>query len=832
MDKRQSITCKSCPFRGRRSADFYPLLTGSHDVMVIGTQATKKELADRKYFTGATGNFMEQVLSRVGYDTSKVYYTKAVKCLVPKEPKPSAPMLRKAINNCRVELFDEIRRVNPKIILAFGGLSVKVLFGEKETLKSYRGLATKSDLLGENSPYIITMSNPAVLMDAPGKYKEFIRILRYSYEVYSGKPVRATEDTVYHVMRNIVDVNVFKATLKKFAGDSIVPVGVDIETTGLDKRTEEYLTFGISYKKGESYVLARSALHLTNELTDIPYVAYVWHNFKFDVPFLQYKGYTARGDEDIMLGSYTLNEESGIHSLGVMSTVRLGAKEYKKEADVHIRNGGLDKVDEEVMYKRVAIDADYTLQLHHIIRPKISSNPMLENVYSEILLPGARFLGRVEDNGMPMDRRELEVMAENLQAQIDELEDEIYRITSPYWDVDEYMLDTKAKSANGTLRHPDGMNPGSTYQLAWLLYDKFKLKSSMRGGGRSTDDAHLKSLNKTPKFVPMILELRSLQKELSTYVKGFLNGLDENDRVHTSFTQHVASTGRLSSTKPNIQNIKKVMKKAVRAGKGRVIIEADYKAAELRLVAEITGCKFLKEVFIKNLDMHDEMASRIFGPHFTDMDRRKAKEVNFGIVYGLTADSIVEKYGVTVQEAKQIIEDWFREAPEVLEYIQSCKNAVRKGKALISLYGRHRRPGLVTKRNLVGLENEFRNFPIQSPCTDMDLISAIRLEKPLEELGAKIIDLVHDSIIVDAPNDPEIIKKIAYLMNKVMTTVPVETFNATVPFEVDVSVGLTWYEQVGIMSLGKWGKQVRDEDGEKHWIESEDMIYPDEIKEE
>jgi DNA polymerase-1 len=222
------------------------------------------------------------------------------------------------------------------------------------------------------------------------------------------------------------------------------------------------------------------------------------------------------------------------------------------------------------------------------------------------------------------------------------------------------------------------------------------------------------------------------------------------------------------------------------------LIEADYKGAELRVLAHMSGDEFLMNCFIEGRDLHSEVAIAFFGENFTHEDRMKAKTVNFGIPYGRTEFSLAEAFNMTRQEAQELINKWFARAPKAEKYLQNCADAVVEGRTLVTPFGRKRRFGLVSKDTLHGLQNEARNFTIQSVSSDLTLLSAMRCEDRIAELGGGILNLVHDSILVEVPDDDAVVECAIDAMKEAMENVPKIYLRAEVPFVAEFSTGYQW----------------------------------------
>jgi DNA polymerase-1 len=263
---------------------------------------------------------------------------------------------------------------------------------------------------------------------------------------------------------------------------------------------------------------------------------------------------------------------------------------------------------------------------------------------------------------------------------------------------------------------------------------------------------------------------------------------------------HGTVTGRLSSRKPNLQNIPRdsKIKNIFCAAPGNVLIEFDYKGAELRVLAYLSQDDFLRNVFLTGRDLHDEVAAFLFGQNFTKEQRVKAKNVNFGIAYGRTHYTIAEEFKMSEIEAKALLDEWFRRAPKAHKFLLECDGKAERGEVLVTPFGRKRRFGLISDVKVQELRNEARNFPIQSIASDLNLSAGRNMESEISALKGMIVNLVHDNTIVEVKDDPAIIKEAILVGTKHMVNAPKIYLNTDVPFEVEVKVGKVWGELKGV----------------------------------
>ena len=449
----------------------------------------------------------------------------------------------------------------------------------------------------------------------------------------------------------------------------------------------------------------------------------------------------------------------------------------------------------DALCERVAVDTDYTYQLFFILRDEVAKEPKLEKVYRDMLIPAANFLTRVEENGIFVDADYLHELDVRYTALLQKIKEEIQNVAAPFWDPESYKIATGAKSA------PAVFNPGSSQQMAWMIFDRLKLRPRIKKG-RSTDKDILKSIEKPPLLVTKVLEYRTVQKEHSTYVLGLLDARDVDGKVRTTFSLHIAATGRLTSKEPNIQNQPSAngvgnIRKCFLPSEGKILAEIDYSGAELRWLAVLSGDENLGKIFRSGRNLHVEVAKALFGEHYTKAQKLRAKALNFGIPYGRKAQSIAEEHNIPVAEAQQMMDDWFVAYPGAKKYLEWCDSQVVRGNYMESAFGRRRRFGLVSPASLDSLQNEARNFAIQSSSSDLLLWCAMDSEKDLlQKWNTKIVNLIHDSMLLEIPADPKTVAEVGRYCYKKMTEAPMKLFGIDLPFKADYEIGKNWSELV------------------------------------
>lgn len=787
-------------------------------LVIIGEYPNITELRAGQYFISRGADALERTLTKFGISDDDCYYTVAVPYLMSKKNKV-IPVSR--YQQERERLIREIKESGAKVVMPLGTMATSLLSGVK-SMTITKVLGNVIDIPELPDVKIIPNYHPALLLHSPGNYKVFQNVIDTVAQYYNGR-VRdpgVTNWTWVDTPEALIELT------EKI--NKLDYIGADIETSSLNTKQATIWNLGICVSKNECYVVTHELFVSDRELIKKLFqtkCTWVWHGGKYDTSVLYWNNFReARLDEDTMLLHYCMNETSGTHGLGICATVYLGADEYKSKM-----NSEFSAITDMEAYlrmktdlaERVAVDADYTYQLYENFKPQVANHPDWSKLYNKILMPGANFLREVEMRGLKVDVPYLESRVPHYEKQIADVLAMIEEAAAPYWDKEMYKAQTGAKTAG------DVFKPTSVKQLAWMVYDRLKLKPTDRGARkRGTGADVLESIPNPPEFILKILELRKVKKEYSTYVTSYLKCRDEQHIVHPTFNLHVTATGRLSCTDPNVQNVPSskpdVRDAFIPRGKNRILMEVDYSGAELRVLAYMSGDEALRKALVEG-DLHSEVAEGIFGPDFTKLQRGIAKTINFGIAYGRGAGDLSATFEVSKEEAQSWIDGWAAKYPKAWAYLQSCETAVRNGETLVTLYGRHRRLGLIHQGNFNDLSNEAKNFRIQSVSSDNTLLAAMKANKELEEkYDALIINLIHDSVLIDLPADPATVQAVATLMAETMINLPIEEYNCDVPFSSDVDIGVRWGSFVpydreqGTVECELQGETVHEEYGT--WI--------------
>jgi DNA polymerase-1 len=512
-----------------------------------------------------------------------------------------------------------------------------------------------------------------------------------------------------------------------------------------------------------------------------PAVGKIGQNIKYDMLVLLNNGIEMQGVAfDTMVGSYILRAD-GQHN---MDALALGMLNYRTVTfEDLVGKGKNEKPITEVALKDIADysaeDADITMRLCSHQTPELQKLGLL-SLCEDIEFPLVAVLARMEFAGVALDVMHLEGMSKEMDRQLQVLVAEIHR------------------DAGGEF------NINSTQQLGDVLFTKLKLPTQRKTKtGFSTDVSVLEALRGQHPIIEKLLDFRQLTKLKSTYVDALPSLINPmTGRVHTSFNQTVAATGRLSSSDPNLQNIpiRTEIGRSIRAAfvprKGMELLSADYSQIELRIMAHVSGDPGLVEAFKNNEDIHATTAAKVFGVDPADVTRdmrRKAKEVNFGIMYGIGPFGLAARLGIPQNEAREIIARYFERFPMVKQYINDTIASARQNTYVTTLYGRRRYFADINSRNQnirANAERAAINMPIQGTAADMIKVAMIRIDHDLRttKLKSRMLLQVHDELVFEVPaGEVDTVKSlVADRMRNAM--------KLNVPVNVDIGIGKNWLE--------------------------------------
>ncbi|KAA5545644.1 DNA polymerase I [Adhaeribacter rhizoryzae] len=568
-------------------------------------------------------------------------------------------------------------------------------------------------------------------------------------------------------------------------------ISFDTETDRLDPITGRLIGMSFCYLPGEAYYVtvpldlaeAQPIVDEFREILENPNITLIGQNIKYDILILKSYGIEVRGQIfDTMLAHYLLEPDMR-HNMDLLSETYLGytpvsiteliGKKGKKQITM------ADLTPEEV-YEYACEDADVTLRLKNYFQPLLEKNGLLK-LFNEVENPLVPVLAGIEKEGIAIDANAMAESSKELSGYIAEFEQRIFQIAGTEFNI------------------------GSPKQLGEILFEKLGIQEKTKKtktGQHATGEEILSKLAHKHEIAQLILDHRELSKLKSTYIDALPQLICESDgRVHTSFNQAVAATGRLSSTNPNLQNIpirtekgREIRKAFVPRDKDHLLISADYSQIELRIMAHFSGDATMKEAFQNGLDIHSSTAAKVFRVTLDQVDsdmRRKAKTINFGIIYGISAFGLSERLNIPRREAADIIEAYFQEFPAIKEYMDEAINKAREQEYVQTLLGRRRYLRDINSQNanIRGYaERNAINAPIQGTAADIIKIAMINIHNWLntEKLKTRMILQVHDELLFDTPKD-----EIDYIKPHIEELMK-NALPLSVPMEIGLGVGENW----------------------------------------
>ncbi len=490
------------------------------------------------------------------------------------------------------------------------------------------------------------------------------------------------------------------------------------------------------------------------------------------------RDFDIEGYDDVSVMSYDLFSSEVVHDVANLSVkildkeLRLAGEKYKK---IDFGAVGLEEI-----FELISEEVDFTLRIHQILKEKLFEDKKLF-IYEAMDRPLIKVLYEMEKEGIALDALKLKELDVMFDSKLNALSKEIYEIAG------------------------EEFNLSSPKQVGEVLYTKLGLKGKKHTSGSLNTSAEvLEKMAENHVLPQKILEWRQYQKLKSTYTTALLNLMDRNNRVHTTYSQISVNTGRLSSLNPNLQNIPirtdigREIRKCFVAKNGCKIVAVDYSQVELRLLATIANVKFLENSFNDGVDIHRKTASQVFGVAYDEVSsmlRRRAKAINFGIVYGMSAYGLSKEIEVSVEEANQYIKSYFENMPEIKEYMENTINKAKLDGYVETMFGR--------KISIFGIKDDNKrmvqfgeraaiNAPIQGSASDIIKLSMIKCFYKLKGLGlkTKMLLQVHDELVFEVPDEEvEIVSKVIKETMEDVTNVALKVL-----LIAEVGVGNNWEE--------------------------------------
>jgi len=595
---------------------------------------------------------------------------------------------------------------------------------------------------------------------------------------------------------SITDEKVLDEWIKILNEQSVI--AVDTETSSLNVMEANLVGISFSYAPNKACYIPLAhknikglkktlVLKKIKTILEDSSIKKVGQNIKFDLIILKQNGIEINSIEDTMLISYVLDAGSNRHNLDTLSEIHLNHKtiSYKELVGTGKNKLNFSDIELNKATEYAAEDADVTLRLYNYLKARLHEEK-LNKVYEVFEKPMVKLLSKLEFNGIKIDDIYLKKLSKNFEEKLKKIEKEIYLIAGKEFNI------------------------GSPKQLGEIIYHELKIAKlkKTKKGSLATNANVLEDLSLTGhNFPKLVLEWRQISKLKNTYSDALQNHINKKTkRVHTSFLLAATNTGRLASSNPNLQNIPikseegKEIRKAFIADKKNILISADYNQIEMRILADMADVRELKKAFKNNEDIHSLTASQVFNVPINKVNsdlRRKAKTINFGIIYGITQYGLAKQISVSNQEALDFINSYFKKFPEIKDYMNTTISVCRKQGYVSNIFGRRIHLRGINDKNFTVRSFQERaaiNAPIQGSAADIIRLAMIKINKLIEEdkkLQTKMLLQIHDELIFEClEKDKTYVKKI---IKEAMLSISSSEYHMfSIPLEVNVNSGYNW----------------------------------------
>jgi DNA polymerase-1 len=580
--------------------------------------------------------------------------------------------------------------------------------------------------------------------------------------------------------------------------EEVGEVAVDTETSSLDPHQADLIGISLSSKIGKACYIPighnskksidkNTVLKKLKPLLEDPSIKKIGQNIKFDFIVLFKHGINIDSMEDTMLMSYVLDAGKNRHNMDTLSEIHLDHKtiSFKELVGSGKKEINISEVEIEKVKDYAAEDADITLRLYKKFNKSLKEEKML-NIYEIFEKPMIKILAFMEIEGVKIDNKFLKILSSKFKKKIEQIQKEVFKISKKEFNI------------------------ASPKQLGEILYNDLKIADlkKTKKGSFATSASVLEDLAfKGHKFPKLVLDWRQVSKLKNTYSDSLPEHINpQTKRVHTSFLLAATNTGRLASSDPNLQNIPiksddgKDIRKSFIAEKNHVLISADYNQIEMRILADLADVKGLKKAFKNNEDIHSLTASQIFNVDIKKINqdqRRKAKAINFGIIYGISQYGLAKQINVSNYEAEEFLKAYFAKFPEIKIYMDQTIKFCRKSGYVNNIFGRRSHFMNINDKNYNVRNFQERaaiNAPIQGSASEIMRLAMIRLDKKLNEKknkSTKMLLQIHDELIFETPKEEA--KRISKMIVEEMSSVAnSDQHSFSIPLTVDLNIGDNW----------------------------------------
>ena len=612
-------------------------------------------------------------------------------------------------------------------------------------------------------------------------------------ETVSKKTLNSINKKNYHLIKDLKEIDDWINE-----AEEVGEVAVDTETSSLDPHQADLIGVSLSSKIGKACYIPlghKSQKNLNKELVlkklkpllEDSSIKKIGQNIKFDFIVLFKHGITISTMEDTMLMSYVLDAGKNRHNMDSLSEIHLNHKTiaFKDLVGTGKKEINFKDVDVEKAKDYAAEDADITFRLYKKFHKSLKDEKMV-NIYELFEKPMIKILAFMEIEGIKIDNKFLKILSSKFEKKIEKIQKDVFKISKKEFNI------------------------ASPKQLGEILYNELKIADlkKTKKGSFATSASVLEDLAfKGHEFPQLVLDWRQVSKLKNTYSDSLPEHINPlTNRVHTSFLLAATTTGRLASSDPNLQNIPiksedgRDIRKSFIAEKDNVLISADYNQIEMRILADLADVKELKKAFKNNEDIHSLTASQIFNTEIKKVDqdqRRKAKAINFGIIYGISQYGLAKQINVSNYEAEEFLNSYFAKFPEIKVYMDQTIKFCRKNGYVNNIFGRRSHFININDKNYNVRNFQERaaiNAPIQGSASEIMRLAMIRLEKRLNEQknqDTKMLLQIHDELIFETPKSG--VEKIRKIITEEMTSVVnSDQHSFSIPLTVDLNIGDNW----------------------------------------
>ena len=633
---------------------------------------------------------------------------------------------------------------------------------------------------------------------------EFNRLLSQAISFY-GEPGKKTESR--ETAQEKIDLTKYESIVTEKQLESWVSIlkkqsliSVDTETSSLNLIEADLVGISFCYEQGKACYIplknqkekclnSDTVLKKIKPILEDESIKKVGQNIKFDYVIFKKNKINIKSMEDTMLASYTLDAGLNRHNLDMLSEIHLGHKTISFKDLVGSGKKKITFADVELKKatEYAGEDADVTFRLYQLLKQRLDQEK-LTKIYEIFEKPMVEVLSEIEINGVKVDKEYLKKLSKKFTDKILKIEKAIYSLAKREFNI------------------------GSPKQLGEIIYNELKIANlkKTKKGSLATSATILEDLAfKGNRFPSLVLDWRQLSKLKNTYTDALQDHINpKTNRVHTSFLLAATNTGRLASSNPNLQNIPiktedgREIRKAFIAEKNNVLISADYNQVEMRILADLADVKELKKAFINKDDIHSITASQVFNVSINKVDqnlRRKAKAINFGIIYGITQYGLAKQISVSNHEALEFINSYFKKFPEIKDYMQSTVKFCRKNGYVNNIFGRRIHLRGINDKNFSVRSFQERaaiNAPIQSSAADIIRLAMIKLDEliKLKKVhDARMLLQIHDELVFEClkSNQDDVKKIVKKTMESISSS---EHYMSTIPLDVNINSGNNWDE--------------------------------------